>query len=256
MRLLCSVMCLDLYRAILSRRFFFGICFLLAAMMLSIAGLISNAADAIYLLGLTRSGSANSLLFLCLLPMLPFATSFAAEWNEKATNFWIIRLGCLRYSLSKVVISALSGFLFTATGMLIFLLVLSFKIPLFVRSSSGDVYAQLLDAGHPGRYLFFYISHFALSSSLFAVAALWVSTLIPHVFTSIAGPLVIYFAAHRFTTTLDIPNYLKAGYIVESITGQGTPWQALLTKLGTVGMLMLVMGFFTVLNIRKKVRHA
>lgn len=256
MKLLLSAFILDLHRAVLSRRTLYSICFLLTAMILSIWGFIPNAKDAIYLLGLTLSGTANSLLFLCLLPILPFATTFAAEWNDKATNFWLIRLGCLRYSLSKIFVSALSGFLFTASGMLLFLLLFSLKIPLFVRSSSGVVYAQFLDSGQPGIYLCFYITHFALSSSLFAVAALWVSTIIPSIFTAIAGPLVIYFAAHRLTTTLNIPDYLKAGRIVESISSAGNPVQTLLIKSGVVMVLIFLMSFSIIINIRKKVRHA
>jgi hypothetical protein len=140
--------------------------------------------------------------------------------------------------------------------MLLFISLLTLRLPLFVSSSTGDVYSILLDQGHPWRYLFFCIAHLALSSALFAVAALWVSTIICHTFTAIAGPLVIYFVAHRFTTTLDIPTYLKAGAIVEWVHGTGTPWQALGVKAATIAVLILILSVLTLINIRKKVRHA
>jgi hypothetical protein len=256
MRFLLSDLWTGLQRAILSRRFFISLAFLLILMFLSVWGFISTALDAIYLLGLTLSGTANALLYLCLLPILPFATSFAGEWNQQAVPFWVIRQGCTRYALGKIVLSAFSGFLFTAAGMLLFIGLLTLRLPLFVSSSTGDVYSILLDQGHPWRYLFFCIAHLALSSALFAVAALWVSTIICHTFTAIAGPLVIYFVAHRFTTTLDIPTYLKAGAIVEWVHGTGTPWQALGVKAATIAVLILILSVLTLINIRKKVRHA
>ncbi|MCK9252374.1 MAG: hypothetical protein M0P55_06415 [Clostridiales bacterium] len=247
---------IGLARAILSFRFAICLGFLLLAMLLSIWGFIANAADTIYLLGLTRSGTANAILFFCLLPTLPFATSFAGEWNEGAVPYWAIRLGTVRYAVSKTVVTALSGFVYSACGMLGFVALLSLKLPLFVRSSSGDVYSVLLDQGRPGTYLFFYVTHFAFSSALFAVAALWVSSFIPNVFTAISGPLVLYFMLHRLTSTLDIPNAFKAGAIVEQVAGNGTCGQALAQKAVTAGLLMLVLGVWTVRNIRKKVRHA
>ncbi|MDW7656184.1 MAG: hypothetical protein SCM11_03295 [Bacillota bacterium] len=256
MRLVLPDLRIGMQRAILSRRFIISLSILLLLMYFSVWGFIATAQDAIYLLGLTLSGTANALLFLCLLPILPYATSFAGEWNEQAVSFWVIRLGCTRYALGKIVVSALSGFLFTAAGMLLFIGLLSLRLPLFVRSSTGDVYSVLLDQGHPWQYLFFYIMHLALSSALFAVAALWVSTIITHTFTAITGPLVIYFIAHRFTTTLDIPTFLKAGAIVERVHGTGTPWQALGVKGATVFVLVLIMGILTFVNIRRKVQHA
>ncbi|NLO35879.1 MAG: hypothetical protein GX112_05935 [Clostridiaceae bacterium] len=256
MRLFFRACRIGLQRAILSRRFAISLGFLLVAMLLSVWGFIANAADAIYLLGLTRSGTANAILYFCLLPTFPFATSFAGEWNEGAVPYWVIRLGSARYAVSKAVVTALSGFIYSACGMLVFIGLLSLNMPLFVRSSSGDVYSVLLDQGRPAAYLFFYVTHFALSSALFAVAALWVSSFIPHVFTAITGPLVLYFALHRLTSTLDIPNELKAGAIVEQITGSGSCGQALARKALIVGLLVLVLGSWTVHNIQKKVRHA
>ena len=51
-----------------------------------------------------------------IIPIFPFAATYATEWEEKATGFWFVRTGVIAYSLSKILVSAISGFLTTAFG--------------------------------------------------------------------------------------------------------------------------------------------
>lgn len=252
MKLFFSLLAVNVRRAVFSPRFLLSACSVTLVMFLTGLGLLSNAHDVIYLCGLS-SGSENLMLIVGILPLFPFATTFATEWEERATAFWMIRTGIWNYAVSKVLVSALSGFLTTAVGIILFVLIALTRFPLFTKVSTGDAYSVLLDAGKPVQYLCYYIAHISLSSVLFAVAAVWISTYIPNKYAAVAGPLVLYFVAHRFTATLNIPQYLKVGTIVGWVYGIGTPQKTLLLKLGVVAVLCLLMGYGAVRRIRRRV---
>ncbi|SFQ31566.1 hypothetical protein SAMN05444406_12627, partial [Caldicoprobacter faecalis] len=114
----------DLRRAILSIRFLLSACGVALVLFIASWGQIKFARDVLYPLGLGISGTASMLIIASILPLFPFATTFATEWQERAVRFWIVRTGIRNYSMSKVLVSAISGFLTTAVGMLMFVLAL------------------------------------------------------------------------------------------------------------------------------------
>ncbi|MCM8900176.1 hypothetical protein KVG29_02920 [Caldicoprobacter algeriensis] len=200
-------------------------------------------------------GTASLFLIAGILPLFPFATTFATEWQERAVRFWIVRTGIRSYSVSKVLVSAISGFLTAAVGMLVFVFALRTRLPLFVESTTGDPYEPLLLAGKPVQYLCYYITNYSLSAVLFAVAAMWVSTFIPNKFTAVTAPLVLYFVAHRATTGRGIPQYLRIVVLIEGMYPTGSPHTSLLLNLGIVLILCLMMGYGTVGQIRRRIQN-
>lgn len=259
MRLLLSLFTVNMKRAIISVPFLLSACGVTVVMVFATWSLITQKSnesfiDVIYLYGM-GTGGGSLFLMTGILPLFPFATTFASEWEQRATSFWTVRTGIRNYAVSKVLASALSGFLTTAVGLNLFFLLMRINLPFFSASSTGDAYATLLDQDMPIRYLLYHVTHISLTSALFAVIALWVSTYLPNKFVTVAAPLVIYFVAHRFTTQLDIPEYLKAITIVEGTYHASTPTMSLLIKLGIVSLLCLFMGFGTVRRIRRRVQH-
>jgi len=250
-KLFFSILVTDIHRALCSLRFILSACGVALVILLTGLGLINNANDVIYLLDLS-SGSENLMLIVGILPILPFATTFATEWEEHAIGFWIIRTGIGNYAVSKVLVGALSGFLTTAAGTILFVLIALTRLPLFTDATAGNAYSLLLDAGKPVQYLCCRIADISLSSVLFAVAAVWISAYITNKFTAVAGPLVLYFLALRITATLNIPWYLKISAIVHGGYGMGTPIQTLLFKLGIVVVLCFPMGYGAVRRIRRR----
>ncbi|MBS4201837.1 hypothetical protein KHA93_19720 [Bacillus sp. FJAT-49732] len=244
----------NIRQAIFSVRFLLSALGVAVAILFSIGGLVAEAHDVLYLL-IMGFGGGNVVLIIGILPLFPFATTFASEWEQRSTSFWIIRTGVGYYSVSKVFVSALSGFLTTAVGVILFVVAMQTKLPLFSYNSSGDGYSVLLDANKPLEYLTYFVTHISLTSALFAVIALWVSTYFPNKSVTIAAPLVVYFVINRLTTDLDIPRYFKAMGIVEEIISIGSPLASLLLKLGIVSILCLLMGYGTVRQIRGRVRH-
>jgi hypothetical protein len=248
-----SLLVISFSRAIVSVRFLASVCGVILVLFLTSFGMISPLSDVLSVV--MTSGGGNTILVVGILPLIPFATTFASEWEERAVSFWIVRSGICNYAVSKVMVSAVSGSLATLAGILVYALLLLIKMPLFSRISTGDAYAPLLEAGRPVRYLLYSAAHLSLSSALFTVAALWISTYIPNRFTALAAPAVLYFALFRLTRFWDIPPYLQIGTIVEGTYHAGSPLASMLFKLGTVTLLCLLMGYGTVVQIRRSVQN-
>ena len=250
MKLFYSLLSVDLYRSIFSLRFFLSVCGVALVMFLTVFKLLSN--DVLNLLGVGIGGSGTLILIVCILPIFPYATVYATEWEEQATGFWMVRTGIRNYSLCKIFASALTGFLTVAIGLLLFVLIMLVNMPLFSSSSTGDAYEVLLLSGSPVKYLFYFIAHHSFTGALIAVTALWVSTFVPNKFVAVAAPLVLSFVAQLITTTLDIPQYLKITTIVQGVYNAGSPASSLILKMVTVAVLCLLMGFGIVRQIRRR----
>lgn len=256
MKLFTSLFIVDLKRAILSVRFLFCVVAIALVMLFSSSGVFLSASDSLGLLGFSLSGTGSIILILGILPLFPFSTNFSYEWEQKISRFWMIRTGITNYSLSKITVSAISGFLTTVLGFILFIFITLVKHPFFQHVSTGDAYAVLLENNQPIKYFFYFITHYSLTSALFAVVALWVSSYIPNPFVAVSVPFVLYFILHRFTTLLDIPLYLKAVVIVERIYDNGGPFATLLLKFITVVCLILFIGFATIKQIKRRVYKA
>jgi len=240
-------------RAIFSLRFIISVCGIMLVLFLSSFRTISPQSDVLSVV--MFSGSGNFILIVGILPLIPFATTFASEWQARATNYWIIRSGVRNYAISKIIVSAFSGFLATFAGILLYALILLIKLPLFTHITTGNAYAPLLEEGMPVQYLLLSAAHLSLSSALFATAALWISTYIPNRFTAITAPIVLYFTLYRLTRFWELPPFLQLGILLEGTYHAGSPQATIFFKLGTILILCALMGFGTVGQIRRRVQH-
>ncbi|MBW4081238.1 hypothetical protein [Paenibacillus sp. S150] len=178
MKLFISLLHIGFRLAIFSWHFLLSFISVTLVMLMTSLGMIGPQSDVLSVAII--SGSGNIPLIVGILPLIPFAITFASEWEERAVSFWIIRSGVRAYAISKVMMSACSGFLATFTGILLHTLLLWTQLPLYTNFQTGDAYAPLLDAEMPWLYLLSAAAHLSLSSALFAVAALWISAYIPN----------------------------------------------------------------------------
>lgn len=251
-KLLSSLLSVDLYRSIFSLRFFLSVFGVALVMFLTTFKVLSNPSDVLNLLEMGIGGSGSLILIVCILPIFPYGTVYATEWEEQATSFWIVRTGIRNYSLCKILSTALTGFLTVAIGLLLFILIMLINVPLFTHSTTGNAYETLLLEGEPVKYLFYFIAHYSFTGALFAVTALWVSTFVPNKFVAVATPLVLSFVAQLITSILDIPQYLTITTIVQGVYNVGTPATSLMVKMLTVAVLCLIMGFGAFRQIRRR----
>ena len=136
----------NFYRAIFSWRFLLYSSLISLAMFVIAFPLMRVAGDAIDLLGATLGGTHGGLmLVLATLPLLPYTLSFAIEWEDRAVLPAVIRAGANRYATGKVFASVVSAFLSLAIGCLLFIIVMSFMMPIYQSSYAGESYQILLD---------------------------------------------------------------------------------------------------------------
>lgn len=247
----------DLRRALLSWRFIISACGVSLIMFAAVPGLLGDTSSSVfYLMDLSLPGSGLSSMVLCILPVFAFAISFASEWEEKAVSFWIVRTGVVRYTISKIVVSAVSGFMTIVVGMILFILVLRPWFPLFTTVHTDLSYETLMVQGHVYAGLLLYISHFALSGALTAVCAMWISAYLPNRFVVATAPVVLYFTSLRITGRLELPAYLDPVFWVGGIYNVASPVATLLTKLVTVIILCCIMCVAATLQMKRRISHA
>lgn len=245
----------NITQAIRSRGFIVSAVGTFLAVALGTTGIPTDNADVIYLLGLSLNGSSSNILVICIFSILPFATSFASEWAEGSYRFWVIRTGLRVYTYAKIVVCAISGFIATFVGITIFLGTFSLLYPLFVSPYVSNSYSIFLENGQPQLYLLFFMTHISLSSSIFAVLALFVSSIFQDRFTTVAMPVVIYMAMLRLSELIDPPAFLNLSVFIEAIYNAGSPPKSILLKLTATIIVIIVLGGLTSMRIRKLVQN-
>lgn len=252
---LLRLIAIDCKRVFTSYRFWCTILIIWLIMSISVYNNNGAALDVIALCDLANTGSGTFLLTLCILPTIPYSTSYASDYNTKATRQWSIRCGIAQYAASKFIVAVISGMLTYFMGMIVFSVIASFKLPLFDSIVTGDTYVQLLSDGKPLQYLCCYLIHYALSAALMAGCAFFVTTLIPNAFMATAVPVVFYFLYLRICNFVAIPEAFNAVKLIQSICPADTPAQTMLAKVVPVSSILIVLCFLSILFIRRRSLH-
>ncbi len=193
------------------------------------------------------------ILILALLPLIPYATTLASDWEQHAHPFWLIRSGVTHYVMGKMLAGAISAFLTTFLGILLYAVFLLFQLPLFTHISTDDAYAVLLEQNMPIIYILAQAAHLSMSSVLFVCLAIWVSVLIPNRFAALTAPIVIYFTLYRLTRFWGLPTYLSLPMIIEGTYDAGSAAASLLTKIVTVMIPCLILGYSAISLMRRRI---
>ena len=254
MKLFLSLLKTDMYRALWSPKFITSVVSILFIMIISCSGFMRDGIDVIYLLGNALSGSGALLFILCIAPILPYGLSLASDFEDKATTFWVIRTGTGKYVTCKFISSLIAGFLVVGISIVAFSFFLSMKFPVYNGSTIGDnPYVVLLINNNPINYIFIFAIHYSLSAALFAGAAITVSAFIPNKFSVMVVPLVLYFVMIRLTDFASIPKFLKVGFLVQGFYNNVSPFEAFLYKLIPVIIMLSILLFITIKQIKKRV---
>lgn len=247
----------NMKQALFSLKFIIVTLLICCILFLTVLPAYTSTLDVVGLLSIGLGGThGNLMLVLGTLPIIPFAISFATDWEQKVIHPWIIRSGVYPYATAKVITSVLSAFLATFFGLSIFELLASIGLPFHLNSYGVEPYMYFIDHNQTVLYFIFYNTHMALSSFIFAGIAFFVSTMIPNKFVTIAAPVVFYYLSHRFTSTLDIPIYTKALTIFEGVYNPGTPAESILYKFTTSIIIVAILSVLSIIQIRRRMLHA
>lgn len=220
-----------------------ALCGVLSALVmeLSVAGIIAEREKFTSVWYLVQFNGAGQLT-LFVLPALPFSMSLSRDWESHAAPYWVVREGIGNYTISKLLASAMAGFLTVGLGLALFVLVNGTYLPWF-RSCSDMDYEQLFEAGHISLGWLCYILHMALSGALIGTLGMFMSILVPNQFVAISAPLAIHLTVLRIMPTWLI-SPVSVWYPTNWVQGvhhSSSPWLTLLEKfLLTAGFCVLM----------------
>ena len=148
------------------------------------------------------------LFYLC--AVLPYGCGYLEDRLSGYWRFLQTRCSSTRYSVSKVLVTALSGALVVLAGSFLFVVILRLQYPAdndFRVDYSG--YDAIISMGRP--YLYFFVKSLlsAALGSAFAVVALYLSTFLRNMIATLAVPLVLYYTINELTVFGLIPDFLS-----------------------------------------------
>lgn len=251
------VICADFKRSVFSLSFLLSVMGITALMFVAVSGVMDGARNSSYLANIVMTGSGMNSIILCVLPVFAFGMCYALEWEAGASRYFMIRMGTGKYVFSRVLNSAISGFLVVFVGMWLFSLLLLPQIPLFIAPVTSDgLYELYMEKGHVVVGMCLFIMHHSISGALAAVCSLWFSALLPNRFASAAAPFVLYFGLRRITNTLPMPEFLNPVYWSSAVYDTGTVWETIIIKAATTAALCILMGIFAKYHIDRRLLHA
>lgn len=241
----------DLKRSIFSIRFLLSVLGITAMMFAAIGNMMSENSSIWYLMKLSIGGSGITNMTFCVLPVFAFGLSYAIENQTHAERYWIVRAGTGTYACSKVIGSAISGFLTVFLGMSLFVVILLPIWPFYGQPCTDYTYELLMREGKVLLGFLFYISHHSLSGAIMAVCAMWCSTLLPNRFVTTVAPMTLYFTILRFRNN-NFPSLLDPIYWNSGIYDTETAGKTILIKIITSMILCMIMGIFIKINIDRR----
>lgn len=261
MKKFVSLLKVDLYRSVSSARFL-GAVFLITLMMIFSTQVFITMMlnDALYLVDNVFSGTGNAHLILCMIPLLPYATSYASDEQSRAIPYWISRSGSGNYILSKFTASFLSAFFCVAIAFCLYLgFVMLIGYPFYAASDFSDDlgYGILYNQGHALAYWLCTVADRGMTAGMMACCAMCVSSFFPNKLAVFCSPVCIYFLALRMIRFPDelLVKYpfIKVTYWVENTCQMGSRgWDCLLWKCLVTVFICLIYGGLTAWRIRKR----
>lgn len=248
----------EVKRGVFSRGFFIGCLGVTALLFTAVGGMLEKESysSVWYFMGLALQGSGMASTILTILPVFAYGLSYAQDVEGNSSYFFIIRSGITRYSLVKIIIAGITGFLVVFLGLLLFILLLWTRYPFFIQATSDGPYDLLIKQGDTLKGVFFYLTHQGLVGTLVSVSAICFSSFIPNVFTTAAAPMIIYFSLLRITSSMQLPMIIDPLYWVAAMyTGEVSATESLLMKGAVITILCFILGTVTLWRIRRRVLH-
>lgn len=192
-----------------------------------------------------------------ILPSFAYSMTFAREWQERASMYWIIRSGITNYAISKVFVSALAGFLSHFLGLSLFIGGICIKLPLYAETTTSSIYVTgLMEQGHVFSGAVCYIMDVSSAAALAAALGMSISFLFPNSYVALAAPLGLMLLISRITDYLSVLPLFNPGNWASSIDTAGSPEMALSYKLCLVIIMLSIYSLIAVKELKRRVVNA
>lgn len=220
------------------------ICILITALIASIRYFYNNdGSDVINTIDimLDLDGMRKVILIFA---AVPFAANFCDEYNNSYTNMCLIRSNPRNYIIGNIAAGIVSSFAVTFIGIVLFMGYLSLNIPFYDAYSgisSPMPYGYFLNIGYPAMYALIRISIYAVSNSMWVIAGMALSALIPNSFVAICSPYIFSYVIEKMT--MKLPDYMNLFFLTLSRDVLGK--NATVTYIYTIGIFMIFIIFWS-----------
>ena len=240
-------------RQVLSWRLVFAIIITLIIYGFAGLGFIGENTDVWYIVGMAVWGS-TAFFTLFTIPSFVFSSAIAMDWQDKATRYWIIRIGSDRYTVSKLLACAIAGFLAHFIAALLLIVILSAKFPLYIQGSSTEVYERtLMQNGRPLIGMLLFIADRSMQAVIAAEIGMVISVFFTHPYVAVAAPLGIILTMSRLIYKYKLPSVidmLNWNTISAETAGATVLYKFLLTFFYTI-----LFSCIAVYGMRRKIAH-
>lgn len=244
------------------RRAFFSPAFFLAAagvavvLLGEVLLLKRKANNAFSAYGFAFGSGGVEMVIYMILPVLPFALSYAADVYSGAVPFWSVRCGIRRYVRGVWVTASLTGFCTVFFGILLFDAVLFTTMTVPELREGQNLFENFLKFSTPVPYLLVDGFYNGLSGAMTACIAVWFSSMIPDRLATLAAPVILDFLYIRIISVF--PYYYKFR-LIKGITIEGggeLNWLwTILAKLATALVLCTVLGLLAEYNAKRRQKN-
>ncbi|MDD6175686.1 MAG: hypothetical protein PUC59_08025 [Firmicutes bacterium] len=244
-------------RAFFSPAFFLAAAGVAAVLLGEVLLLKRKANNAFSAYGFAFGGGGVDMIIYMILPVLPFALSYAADVYSGAVPFWSVRCGIRRYVRGVWVTASLTGFCTVFFGILLFDAVLFTTMTVPELMEDQNLFGNFLKFGTPVPYLLVDSFYKGLSGAMTACIAVWFSSMVPDRLATIASPVVLDFLYIRVIT---IPGFFYDRFrLIKGINIEGggeLNWLwTILAKLATALVLCTVLGLLAEYNAKRRQKN-
>ncbi len=188
----------------------------------------------------------------------PYVSSFCSDWKCQFIKPVVIRTGISKYVWSKIITCFVSGLLTVFIGQILFIILLSFKFPLFPNEDLNQVlfppFKSLSTSIFPPLYLLAQSFVFSMAAALWTVVGLTFSAFIPIHFAAIVAPVIASYVLEEVTILL--PNAFNLYLLTKSsdVIQQG-PLISFIYFCFIFIMLSILAGWLFSYQVKRRVRN-
>ena len=243
-------------RAFFSPAFFLAAAGVAAVLLGEVLLLKRKANNAFLAYGFAFGSGGVEMVIYMILPVFPFALSYAEDVYSGAVPFWSVRCGIRRYVRGVWVTAAVTGFLTVFLGLMLFDTVVFTTIPVPEVEADENLFGNFLKYGSPVPYLLVDGFYKALSGAMTACTAVWFSSMIPDRLATIVSPVILDFLYIRIISVF--PYYYNFK-LIKGITIEGggeLRWLwTILAKLATALVLCTALGLLAEHNAKRRQKN-
>lgn len=174
---------------------------------------------------------------------LPYAAAFCDEYHAEMTPEIIARSGTNNYFLSKFIIGATSGGLVNMLGLLLMVLAMSVKLPLFHEADfQGMEDFFYMPIAMKNQAAYFAIAHFYafLHGALLAGLAVWASGFIQNRYAILTVPPIAMFMQIQLSRIFGLPMQWQINQWLSMRVTIGNEQITILSALGVVVAILVL----------------